>query len=101
MTSWMNSDLCKAVRPMYIFTILAFLLGAVLFTITHHEGDLKEAVAALLNIIAGGLLTQIGTVVNFEFGSSKPREPLKAPPGTTVDSTTTISSATPAEGKQP
>ncbi len=87
-------ELVKAIKPMYIFTVLAFLLGATLFTITHTP-DIKDAVAALMNIIAGGLLALIGTVVNYEFGASKPREPLKAPPGTTVESTTTINTATP------
>lgn len=97
MNSVLNSDLCKAFRPMYIFTVLSFLLGAVLFTITHHDGSWGEAVSALLNIIAGGLLANIGSVVNYEFGSAKPRDPLKPLPGTTVDATVTTSTVTPIQ----
>ncbi len=95
MSSFWNSDITKAFKPLYIFTVLSFLLGAQLWTITHIP-ELKEAVSALMNIIAGGILTLLGVIVNYEFGASKPREPLKAPPGTTVESTTTLSANTPA-----
>lgn len=77
---------------MYIFTVLAFLLGACLWVITH--ADLKGEVDTILVTTTGGLLALLGTVVNYEFGSAKPREPLKAPPGTTVDSTTTTNIST-------
>lgn len=77
----------KSIRPMYIFTILAFLLAATLFTVT-HTADIKDAVAALLNIIAGGLLALLGTVVNHEFGGTKPRDAATRNSDVTVDSTT-------------
>lgn len=99
MGSFFSSDACKSIRPMYIFTVLAFLLGGVLFIITHHEAEFSPSVAALMNIIAGGLLTLLGTVVNYEFGSAKPREPLKSPPGTTVDATVITSTTTQPETK--
>ncbi len=94
MKSLWDTELGKSFKPLYIFTVLSFLLGATLFTITHTQ-ELKEAVTALLNIIAGGLLALLGVIVNYEFGASKPREPLKAPPGTTVESTTTTTAQTP------
>lgn len=87
-----NSDLCKAIRPMYIFTVLAFLFAACLWTITH--ADLKGEVDTILVTASGGLLSLLGVVVNYEFGSAKPRDPFKTPAGTTVDSTTTISTST-------
>lgn len=64
-------------RPLYIFSILAFLLGATLWTVS-HTGDVKESVSALLNIIAGGLLALLGTVVNHEFGAAKREQPARA-----------------------
>lgn len=62
----------KTIRPMYIFTVLAVLLVMVLFTITHTT--LTESVNTILTTVSGGLLTLLGTVVNYEFGSAKPRE---------------------------
>lgn len=62
---------------MYIFTVLAFLLAGTLWTITHAP-DIKDAVGALLNIIAGGLLALLGTVVNHEFGAAKRDVPARA-----------------------
>lgn len=97
MNSILNSDVCKAIRPMYIFTVLAFLFGACLWTITH--ADLKGEVDTILVTATGGLLALLGTVVNYEFGSAKPREPLKAPPGTTIDATVTTSTTTQPETK--
>lgn len=90
MNSLWGTELGKSFKPLYIFSVLSFLLGATLWTITHTL-DIKDAVSALLNIIAGGLLTLLGVIVNYEFGASKPREQIKPPPGTTIDSTTTIS----------
>ncbi len=82
---------------MYIFTVLAFLLAACLWVITHS--DLKGEVDTILVTTTGGLLALLGTVVNYEFGSAKPREPLKPPPGTTVDATVTTSTTTAPEVK--
>lgn len=62
----------KSFRPMYIFTILAILLVLVLYTITH--ANLNPDVNTILTTVSGGLLTLLGTVVNYEFGSAKPRE---------------------------
>lgn len=91
MNSIWSTDLGKSFRPMYIFTILAVLLvfTLVLLAFVMKNGTDNQAVVAVLNTAAGGLLTLIGAVVNYEFGSAKPREPLKAPPGTTVEQTTT------------
>lgn len=61
-----------SVRPMYVFTVLALLLLAVLYVITH--ADLKPEVDTILTTTAGGLLALLGTVVNHEFGSAKSRE---------------------------
>lgn len=62
----------KNVRPMYIFTVLASLLAATLFIITHTA--LNPEVETILTTTSGGLLALLGTVVNFEFGSAKPRD---------------------------
>lgn len=99
MQSILTSDACKALRPMYIFTVLAFLFGACLWTITH--ADLKGEVDTILVTATGGLLALLGTVVNYEFGSAKPREPLKPPAGTIVEATTTVNTTTTGTGIPP
>lgn len=62
----------KSFRPMYIFTVLAILLILNLWTVTHS--DLKVELETVLNTSIGGILALLGTVVNYEFGSAKPRD---------------------------
>ena len=99
MEKLLNSEACKAFRPLYIFTVLAFLLGACLWVITHS--DLKGEVDTILVTTTGGLIALIGTVVNYEFGAAKPREQLKPPIGTTIDTSTVINTTTTGQETKP
>lgn len=82
----------KSIRPMYVFTVLAVLLGGTLWTIT-HTAEIKEAVSALLNIIAGGLLTLMGTVVNNEFNAAKTQERSRATDAAPAAATLSVTGA--------
>lgn len=89
----------KSIRPMYIFTVLALLLVGALAVATRTP-NLAPELEAILNQTIGGLIAMLGVVVNYEFGSSKPKDAPAAPPGGSVDTSTVIhttaTAATPA-----
>ena len=60
----------SAMRPMYVFTVLALILIALVFVLAKASGLPPDAVA-LIHDVTIGIVTLIGVVVNFEFGSSK------------------------------
>lgn len=60
----------SAMRPMYVFTVLALILIALVVVLTKSSTLPPDAVSLLRDAIIG-ILTLIGVVVNFEFGSSK------------------------------